>query len=80
MARTPTLAFANTSGSQAAPGGERAEKSDDGESFTLNLLFQAYGTAILKPVYKKTPHHRTCCGVILEATKGVPSAQRSQTL
>lgn len=45
--------------------------------FALNLLFQAYGTPILKPVYRKTPHHRAHWGVILEATKGVPSAWRS---
>lgn len=45
--------------------------------FALNQLFQAYGTPILKPVYRKTPHHRAHWGVILEATKGVPSAWRS---
>lgn len=45
--------------------------------FALNLLFQAYGTPILKPVYRKTPHHRAHWGVILESTKGVPSAWRS---
>lgn len=45
--------------------------------FALNLLFQAYGTPILKPVYRKMPHHIAHWGVILEATKGVPSAWRS---